>query len=214
MAERLPGPTCTSKLGKGWIDRGTHSLVRSSGRGLPGMVMSLVMGATPADDEEASQRKAEDQVLIGACVDEIAKSPFGKSGAGKPIVKLLRNLNQAGRIEYGGTIEGSRGDWDGKTIRIDEGYRGNMNRTIPELVHEAAHVLWKKSPKAAKDDAARRTDNIDDELRSREYQLIIYKYLRDVLKWPPDPVLERRLELQAAGTLRKAIEENYGGAHE
>jgi hypothetical protein len=214
MAERIQGPTCASKLGKGWIDQGTHSRTRSGGRGLPGMVMSLILGATPAEDEEASQRKAEDQVLIGSCIDVIAKSPFGKSAAGKPIVKLLRSLNLGGRIQYGGTIEGSRGDWDGSTIRIDEGYRGNMNRTIPELVHEAAHALWKKSAKAAKDEAARRKDNIDDELRSREYQLIIYKYLRDDLHWPPDPVLERRLELQAAGKLRQAIEENYGGPHD
>jgi hypothetical protein len=208
MAERVPGPICGSKVGDEWIDDGTLCRSQSSVPGPLGMVLSLVMGAAPVSDEQA-----ETKILIDGCIDIIEKSPFIKTPDGPRIVKKLRELNKSGNIQYGGTLEDSRGDWDGTTIRLNADFRGKAYRSVPELVHEASHAVWKKDPKKRETEVGRREDDIDDELRSRENQLAIYVHLKDKLKWREDFELERRLQQLKSKTLRKAIEDNYGGAH-
>src|SRR5207253_2000008 len=114
-------------------------------------------------------------------------------------------------VQYGPTLDGSRGDWDGTTIRVNQDYRGNAHRTIPELVHEATHALWRKNHKTKIKDANDKWKaDIDDELHARENQLLMYKYLRDTLGWPTDSIMEMRLERQDNGTLRQTIEQSFG----
>jgi hypothetical protein len=190
VAGRVPGPLCGSNVGDEWIDDGTLCRSRSSAPGPLGIVLSMVMGAAPVSDEQA-----ETKILIDGCIDIIEKSSFMKTPDGPKIVKKLRELNKSGNIQYGGTLDDGRADWDGTAIRLHADFRGKADRSIPELVHEASHVLWTKDPRKRKDAAARHKDNDADELRSRINQLIIYIWLTDKLEWPRDTELEDRLKL-------------------
>lgn len=208
MAGKKPGPICSSDLGAKWIDDGTMCRARSSSPGLLGLAMSLVMGAVPEDKDKAGQQQAA-KAMFGYDIDIIAKSPFGRTREGKEIVTLLRSLNERGDIEYGKNLDGSRGDWDGKTIRVSEDFRGIAFRTITELVHEASHALWRKNHAVSTDAVERRKNDVDDELHARENQLVIYKYLKETKQWPEDIELERRLKQQADGTLRQSVEQSF-----
>ena len=210
MGERTPGPLCGSRLGNEWIDTGTNCRSRSGAPGPLGILTSLVMGAAPVD-LDAKKKEDEAKIMFRDGINTIAASPFAKTPEGKEIVKLLRELFKSGNIRYGQTLDGSRGDWDGTTIRVNEDYRGIAYRTIPELVHEATHALWRKKNKTApKDEKDKWKADIDDELHARENQLIMYTHLRDKLGWPKDSLMEMRLERQKNGTLRQTIEQSFG----
>lgn len=208
MGDRKVGPVCVSKVGGGWIDGGTLCRARSGAPGPAGMVLAMVLGATPkpalTDEQSATM------AMIDYDIGLIAKSPFGKTKEGGRMVQLLRELNRRGDVLYGETFDDSRGDWDGKTIRINENARGKMYPTVLELVHEASHALWRKRHPAGKVAADVQKQNVDDELHAQENQLDVYVYLRDKLGCPKDLELELRLERRANGELRKAIEERFG----
>jgi hypothetical protein len=147
--------------------------------------------------------------MIVQDIDIIAGSPFGRTSEGKEIVKLLRSLNDRGNIVYGGNIKDSRADWDGHTMRLDESFRGVASRTIPPLVHEASHKLWRKTHPIQKNDTGRWKDDVDGEERAQVNELVIYRYLKEEKGWPEDPLLELRLKRQANGTLRQCIEQEF-----
>jgi hypothetical protein len=56
---------------------------------------------------------------------------------------------------------------------------------------------------------AKRLDGRSNREHAIVNQLIIYRYLKEVKKWPEDPVLELRLKQQANGTLRLSIEKRF-----
>ncbi len=208
MGDQPVGPICGANLGTGWIDEGTRCRARSGAPGPARFVLQLVMGASPALAKE-DEAQLEARAMMEYDIKVIAESGLAQTEAGKQIVKLLRTLNERKGISYGGTIEGSRADWDGQTIRISDDYRGRMMPTIIELVHEASHALWRrKHPRPAAADA-RRADDVADELLARENQLRIYVYLRDKRGFPEDELMERRLRLQAAGKLAQAVEDEF-----
>lgn len=208
MAGNKPGPTCSSNVGPNWIDAGTTCRARSGPSGPLGILMSLVMGASPQTGESKEEQRAT-MAMITYDIDVISDSPFGKTAEGKDIVKRLRSLNSRGKVAYGGNMDGTRGDWDGQIIRIDERFRGNAFRTITELVHEASHARWRSGHPLVKGQVSSLKGNVDDELRARENQLIIYKYLKEKKGCPEDIELELRLRQQAAGTMRQSIEEGF-----
>ena len=212
MADRIRGPICSSRLGPNWIDQGTLCRTRTSARGPLGFVMSLVMGAAPAT-VEATDPKRDDKLLLDYDIGTIAESPFGKTSLGAQIVKLLRSALQSGDIVYGETLDGGRGEWDGKTITVNQDFRGKFFPTVLELVHEASHVLWRKSHAKKTNAKDRREDAIADELQSRENQLLYYKYLKAKKGCPDDSALERRLTRQNNGTLRQSIEQEYDSSN-
>jgi len=203
MADRKPGPICSSRLGSNWIDSGTTCRSRSSSSGPLGLMMSLVMSAAPGSSDAEAQK-----AMMAYDIDIIAESPFGKTSEGKQIVQLLRSLNQRGNIVYGETVDDVRGDWDGKMIRVNENSRGKIFPKILELVHEGSHALWRKNHPIGnvKDN---RKDNVADELHAQENQLLIYSYLKEKKGCPEDLVLELRLKRQASGTLRQTIDERF-----
>ncbi len=218
MAGRKAGPTCASDLGADWIDDGTSCLARSSPSGPLGMLMSLLMGATPEDDPAMAERARKlreeqarneqlrlDRELFKSDIDLIARSKFGKTTYGVPIVKILREKLNRGRIVYGPTVEGDRGGWDGETIIINEEFRGQGYPTAVELAHEGAHALWRKNHPRGKGPPETREVIIDEELLARELQLDFYLELKADYGCPNDTILEIRLERRKAGTLRQTI---------
>ncbi len=205
MAGKKPGPTCTTRLGREWIDAGTLHRSRSSPSGPLGMALSLVLGAGPREEEDPREKwrrdrekeKAlqleQDEALFGANVDLIAGAPFGKTDAGRRIVEALRGYLGTKNILYGGTLEGSRADWDGTTIRVDDNFRARAVQTLVELVHEGSHVVWRKDHPKPTDKVAAHKDDVADETVARANQLAFYKYLVHTKHLPPDDELERRL---------------------
>jgi hypothetical protein len=168
------------------------------------MALSLVMGGASVEsaaakkqreaDEEAALRRKDDETILGYDISVIAESPFGKSDTGKKVVRELKAYLASGNIVYGGTLEGSRADWDGTTIYLDEGYRGKALPTTVELVHEGSHVAWRKAHAKPSGPDAKKKDDVDDEALARKNQLLVYKYLREAKGWPADEELERRLQ--------------------
>jgi len=205
MGGKKPGPTCTTHVGREWIDGGTLCRTRSGPSGPLGMALSLVMGASPVEEdplekwrrekkkEDALQRES-DETDLGADIVLIAESPFGKSPDGQKIVKELRAYLASGNIVYGGTIDDGRADWDGQTIRLNDSYRGKTLQTIVELVHEGSHVTWRKAHPRPTDPEALKKDDVDDEKLARKNQLAVYRYYRETMSLPPDGELEGRLQ--------------------
>ncbi len=216
---RKPGIICGSDVGPKWIDSGTLSRTRSGGGGPLGMVAAMFMGAspeTPLTDDPTDPRNI--QVIIKDNIGYIARTPFGRKPKGREVVELLKTLNQSFNITYGDTLEDSRGDWDGTTIRMDDACRYNRWKTIVEMVHEGSHALWRKQHAKSTDGGINLNLNkeiVDEELAAQENQLEMYLYLRRHERTcPVDEGLEIRLRRQARGQLRKAIEERFGISQE
>jgi hypothetical protein len=169
------------------------------------MALSLVMGAAPGEEEarerwrqnkkeEEARQLEDDKSLFGGDIELIADSPFGKSADGQKVVTELRAYLASGNILYGGTLEGSRADWDGVTIRLDDNFRGKALQTIVELVHEGSHVTWRKANPRPTDPDALKKDDVADETLARKHQLAVYGYFRKKNGWPADGELEKRLQ--------------------
>ncbi|MBK8596737.1 MAG: hypothetical protein IPP07_27230 [Holophagales bacterium] len=198
------GVICKTRVGSKWIDGGTLCRTRSSAPGPLGMMLSMVMGGTPVEDEatrkkreddkEAARQRAEDETLLKWNVELIASSPFGKSAEGVKVVRALRAYLGKRQVLYGGTLEDSRADWDSETIRLNDNYRGKGLQTIVELVHEGSHVAWRGGHLKPKDPEAARLDDEADETLARKNQLAIYTWLRANKGWLEDEGLERRLQ--------------------
>jgi hypothetical protein len=169
------------------------------------MALALVMGASPVEEdplekwrrekkEEKARQLESDESDLGADIVLIAESPFGKLPEGQNIVKELRAYLAGKNIVYGGTIEGSRADWDGTKIYLDDNYRGKVLQTIVELVHEGSHVTWRAAHPRPTDPEAAKKDDVDDEKLARKNQLAVYGYFRTTMRLPPDGELEGRLK--------------------
>lgn len=198
------GVICKTRVGSKWIDDGTRCLTRSSAPGPLGMVLSMVMGGALFEDESmrkrreadeaAEEQRGEDETLLRWNVELIASSPFGKSAEGVKVVRALRAYLGQRQILYGGTLDDSRADWDGDTIRLTDNFRGKALQTVVELVHEGSHVAWRSAhPKPTDPEAARKDDEADEAI-ARKNQLAIYGWLRAKKNWPEDEGLERRLQ--------------------
>jgi len=212
MADGIRGPVCSSRLGPNWIDQGTLCRTKSSARGPLGFVMSLVMGAAPASQEaEGLQRDAK--AMLDYDIAAIADSPFGKTPVGANIVELLRTVHKRGGVVYGETLNEGRGETDGHTITVNESFRGKFFPTVLELVHEGAHLLWRRNHPKGTNAKEKREDFIADELQSREKQLLFYEYLKAKKGCPDDSALEKRLTRRNNGTLRQAIEQEYDSSN-
>ena len=153
MGGKKHGVICPTRVGRGWIDGGTLCRTRSSSPGPLGMFLSLAMGAAPVEDEaarrkreadkEEARQRAEDETMLKFDVDLIASSPFGKTTDGAKVVRALRAYLGNREVLYGGTLDDSRADWDGHTIRLNDNYRAKAMQSIVELVHEGSHVAWR-----------------------------------------------------------------------
>ena len=205
MGGNIPGPTCTTRVGREWIDGGTLCRTRSGPSGPLGMALSLVVGAAPGKEdarerwrrekrEEEARQREEDANLLRGDIKLIADSPFGKSGDGQMLVKVLREYLATGNIVYGGTLETSRADWDGETIRLNDSYRGKALQTIVELVHEGSHVTWRKAHPRPEEPEAAKQDDVADETLARKHQLAVYGYFRKKRGWLADEELDKRLQ--------------------
>ncbi len=199
------GVICKTRVGSEWIDGGTLCRTRSNAPGLLGALLSMVMGgAMPIEDEEtrrkrkadaaAEKQRSADEGALKWDVELIASSPFGTSPDGVKVVRALRAYLGQRQILYGGTLEDSRADWDGTTIRLTDDYREKGLQSIVELVHEGAHVVWRSGHPKPKDKEAARLDDEADEAVARKHQLAVYTWLRETKGWPEDKGLERRLE--------------------
>lgn len=118
----------------------------------------------------------------------IQQSSIGKTTQGKEIVELLKAFNKDGRIKYAEMEE--RAAWDGSDILVNANYLGKVFITTCELVHEAAHALWrKKNPTKVMTQI-----EIDSEERdARLVQAKVYVWRRTFKKAPVDSDLENRL---------------------
>jgi len=204
MSGHRPGPICGSKLGPDWIDSGTLIRSRSGAPGPLGMVMALVMGAKPGNQDE---QKAAEQAMFDYDIDQIEKADIPGFKNKGLIIAQLRSLNRDFKIQYGGNLETSRGDWDGSTIRISDNYRGKSYPTMIELVHEGTHALTTKQ-KSTRAGNAKTMSNSDEELQSQQNQLLMYAYLRDS-KGYEDETMEQRLRDLNSGKLKRDIEDSF-----
>jgi hypothetical protein len=164
------------------------------------------MGASPVEDEadrrrrkaneEAARQRQDDDVMFTWDVEVVASSPFGRSDEGRKVVKVLRALLSSGNVVYGGTLETSRADWDGETIRLNDNYRAKALPSIVELVHEGSHIVWRQAHPRPRDPAAAKKDDEADEALARKNQIAVYKYLLEAKGLPADAGLEARLRKQ------------------
>jgi hypothetical protein len=145
------------------------------------------MGTEQAIADEAMK------AMFGDDIARIQTSPLGQTPKGKAIVKVLKELNAAGRIAYGGNLEGSRADWDGSYIRINSDFNGKIIQTTGELVHEAIHVLARrKLPRHCRQTAAeiRREEAEAERTQAEIYLWLINTQFKGAAG---DPQMERRL---------------------
>ncbi|MHB1056299.1 MAG: hypothetical protein ACYC0F_00270 [Rhodanobacter sp.] len=142
------------------------------------------------ETEQTSDEAAK--AMFAYDITQIQTSPLGQTHKGKEIVKLLRRLNDAGKIRYGGTLEGDRADWDGSFIRISSDFSGNIIKTIGELVHEAVHALARlKLPRKHKQSSA---EIQKEEENAKRTQAEMYLWLKSRFKgMQEDPEMEKRL---------------------
>ena len=157
-----------------------------------------------------------ERAMMAADVAIIADSPFGRSAAGRAIVTLLRRLAAQNNLTYGDT-EGDRGWWDGITITVNKEFHEKLCKTIPTLVHEASHAIWRTNHPLRDGQTESMQEAVDNELYAEENEIAVYKWLKDTKKLcTADPDLDLRLERKARGTLRSTIEgrerENRGSA--
>ncbi len=172
MGDRIPGPTCASKVGPDWIDKGTLCRTRSSAPRPLGMLMSMVMGATPPREQEPADRaleewranherekKQEQEDLkrdtpnhINKCIENLKGLPIGAWRSQQErelILKKLKELNKANMIEW--VAQDDRGGHEkGKiTINLDlhsgDWEKDAWMKSAPVLVHEATHAVWSNS---------------------------------------------------------------------
>jgi hypothetical protein len=196
-----PGTTCGSQLGADYIDSGTLIRSRSGAPGPLGMVLQMAIGALPENDEE-KQRKLAHQSMFEYDIGEIEKAKIPEMKDKAEIVAVLRALNRELKIQYGDTLEDSRGDWDGSIVYISSNYEAKLYPTMIELVHEGSHALTtqRDARKGAKKPSA-----AAEELQSQVNQLLMYSYLKKTRNYD-DQDMERRLKDLASGKLQKDIE--------
>jgi hypothetical protein len=190
MADRKPGPICTSKLGEDWIDDGTGCRARTSAPG-------------PLTQEEIDRAEAEKEI-IKADISLIASSPFGHTPDGKTIVKVLKGFNAQNRITYGETGV-ARGEFLGTEITISREYAGKFGPTILELVHEGSHATW-RNRHPLDEDGEPFEDAVSNELFAQQNELIIYKWVKTQINFSDDD-MEKRLR-RSPKELKAVIEEN------
>ena len=142
--------------------------------------------------EQEVKVDAATKAMFSADIVLIQTSSLGQTPQGKEIVKVLNRLNDAGKIAYGGTLEGGRGDWDGSYIRINSDFTGKMIQTTGELVHEAMHVLARqKLPKGHRQTPAEIRKEEED---AQRMQARMYLLLKNKFKGAPeDPEMELRV---------------------
>ena len=158
------------------------------------------------------EQRSIDIILLTDCIDRIARSPIGKEPASRSIVSLLKSYLAGGRIRFAKAekLEGDRGAWDGHEILINEEFRGNLGKTMPTLVHEAAHAVWRAGHPLSKKRRESPDEGGENEYHSVLIETRLYKWLRDEAKLAqPELEMERRVTLLDSGKLQTTTIHNY-----
>lgn len=222
MSHRIAGPICLTKVGPGWIDDGTLCRSRSTPPGplrpvaprdpdsynlnhssphLPGpvrMLSSLLLAATPDD----AGGTVDPQTMIKIYIGEIQKTPFGKSDAGKPIVRMLKHLHSNQKISFEEMDD--RGSFSLGEITVNKDFFNNVWKSMCTLVHEASHAVW-DAHHAQKEQ--KHEDLVQDELIAETNELRMYEWSKTQYHGIRDEVLERRQEKLRDNKLKAAIEQ-------
>src|SRR5277367_116796 len=137
----------------------------------------------------------------------VSNSAFAKTTEGKNVLKKIKELKKAGKIEFKRLDGNTRGKWSGGEIVINSKYKKNRNAIASELVHEATHALNEDDFPASKTKLT-----IDEEMRTNTNQLDLYQEQRK--SGYRDPELERRRKARKDGTLRDDVRGRYPGSAE
>ncbi|HSQ10051.1 MAG TPA: hypothetical protein VLN25_05495, partial [Burkholderiaceae bacterium] len=98
------------------------------------------------------------------------------------------------------------GSWLPGEILVNENFRGNLGKTMPTLVHEAAHGVWKADHPRAKGVPEPSDEGGENEYHCVLQELIIYRWMRDTLNLAqPDFELDTRVDRLENGTLKSSI---------
>lgn len=193
MGDKPAGPLCLTKAGKKWVDGGTLCQARSPKPGPAGLKAGKVIEVNRRGKGQPPELSADEAMLSGA-VSVLEESPFAGSQEGKQVLTLLRGLLQQKQIEFG-DVEDDRGGFDGTSIIVNQEYRGNLLRTVPTLVHEATHALYRRAHPLQPGKQETLEELTENEYRSERNEVEIYVWLRDEKKWGEDSILNRRAGL-------------------
>jgi hypothetical protein len=202
------------------------------------LIRSPAVPRAPFGRVESSQTKAPllNRSYVLDSVKLIRNSPLGRSKSGKEIIAKILALNLKRKIVRGGEVEGSRASWSpsDQTIFLpaDLFLQPNCYGVALELIHEAAHALWKNkkhtsnqqlhpipelipvgieaSTSKITDPAkiASMRDHLKDEFNAMLIQLDFYEYLKANFNHT-DVDLERRLELDQKGYFEAGLVEDF-----
>jgi hypothetical protein len=162
-------------------------------------------GSRPSTPVKCSTARCPKETVDKA-IKLIEGSDFAKTGEGKKVLKKIKELDKAGKIEFQ-KMKGSRGKWDGKKVLVSDAYGKDPEATASELVHEATHALNEDElPKSKK------KLTIDEEMRTNENQLDLYEEQRK--RGYRDPELENRRKDRKKGKLRENVRRRYPGTPE
>ena len=162
--------------------------------------------ATPED----LQRQI-DIAMLRDSIDRLKKSPFASTKKGKRIMQVLRDYEARGKIAYAKPEDlGERGAWTGDEILVSDEYRGNLGKTIPTLVHEAAHAIWRTDHPITRQRPESPDEGGENEYHSIVSEVEVYRWLKEDLKLAqPDFEMDVRLERHNNGTLKAITIQNY-----
>jgi len=166
-------------------------------RGDPTVHGGCIMGGFPMVLIGGSTPPATDEDALDDAMNLIRTSEFGKTEEGKKVLAKLEAMKRKGDIHFKHYDGGTRGEYEGGEISVNEHYNRDPNATASELVHEATHGL--------EDDKHifPHENTIDEEMHTNTNQLDIYEEQRN--EGFRDPSLERRRTARANGTLRNDV---------
>jgi hypothetical protein len=151
------------------------------------------------------QQRQTDIALLRDNVDRIQKSPFAATPEGKKIVRLLKDYDARGKIRYAkpDELDDDRGGWTGDEILVNEEFRGNLGKTMPTLVHEAAHATWRAEHPIGPKRRESPDESCENEYHSVQYEVEMYRWLKEDVKLArPEYELDVRLDRHNNGTLK------------
>ena len=212
---RKPGWICVFDDTAEDIDPGTNCLACSPTPGSVGLEAD-VAEARQADlalkvrDDRLDEEKSDTAIFMSVSIEEISRSPPGRTKEGQSIVALLRALNKDRKILYADTGS-ARGDWDGTWIRVNERYRNRIGPTMVELFHEGTHALWRARHPIRKGKTVDREADVRDEIHAQRNQLLMFAFVKKA--WTcMDAELERRQERLDLGAkeFEAYVRESFG----
>jgi len=213
MGDRIPGPTCGSRLGRDWIDPGTTCRSKNSPKGAVGLGPASHGRTSGRRRALPRPRRCDGRGTIKEGIRVLRdESPFAEYDYGKDILDLLeayerREKHYREGIRYG-KVEGARAEWHRTGITIREDFCGDIEVTILEMVHEAAHAHYDQiSPLPDRSMESIIQNETDSEYYSVINQIDVYLWLKERNPQFTDEFMERRIKLAEQGQLRKMLED-------